>query len=114
MNFPAIWTKQSCMPYWGGMRQYLGRLQPISPKPKRFQPKSKILRPWSTVCSMRIEPKFQIRSKFGETWEPQKAPETLEALDHISFFRPEEYPSKESKETMQAAMRAVFQDQWVY
>ena len=35
------------------------------------------------------------RSKFGETWEPQRAPEALEPLDHISFQEQEENPSKE-------------------
>ena len=36
-----------------------------------------------------------VRSKFGEAWEPQKIPETLEPLDHISFQEQEENPSKE-------------------
>ena len=64
MNFPIIGIKQSHMHYWGGMGQYLGRLQPISPKTQRFPPKSKIPRLWSTVCSMRTGPNYQIRSNF--------------------------------------------------
>ena len=40
----------------------------------------------------------------------QKAPETLEQLDHTSFQEQEKTQVKRGKETMQASMKTVFQD----